>query len=391
MMILSTILSALVLLSLNSADGVYHSGDTVRVYATENNVRTLVHEQVYQGPQNVIFNYADTKIGWVVDPEDFRQTVPCPKDFNKFWNKQKRAMRRIPMNPELREITVEGRDNENYVCYEVTLQCIDDTPVRGYLAMPRGADRKSLPIVMFMHAAGVSGHWCRSKPAEAMDMAHWGNGAIAMDFNAFGMLNDQPEQYYKDLEQGELKDYSRRPADTPEEFFFRDMYLRAVRALDFACSLKEWDGKRVLAYGQSQGGAQAFALAGLDKRVTAVVGIVPAWCNSAGSISPAGEDSWPFVFKQFATSELGISVMKYFDGCNFLAQSHAKFWVEIGLMDRTCLPSGIYSALNACPSTDKSIHPSPWRYHDEPDKRYWDQWKQTICTQRYEWINEYLK
>ena len=97
----------------------------------------------------------------------------------------------------------------------MTLQCVDDTPVRGYIAMPRNAAKKSLPIVVFMHAAGVSGHWCRSNPDQTMDMAHWGNGAICVDFNAFGMYNDREQEYYLELEQGELKDYSTRPSDSP--------------------------------------------------------------------------------------------------------------------------------------------------------------------------------
>lgn len=391
-MILSSILSAaLVLLSLNSPDGVYDSGDTVRVYATENNVTTLVHEQVYEGPQNVIFDYADTKIGWVVAPEKFRQAVPCPKDFDRFWKTELKKMRRIPMEAALKEIHVDGQDNENFVCYEMTIPCVDNTPVRGYIAMPRNAAKKSLPIVVFMHAAGVAGGWCRSVPAQVMERAKWGNGAISIDFNAFGMYNDRDQQYYVDLENGELKDYSKRPSKSRDDYFFKNMYLRAVRALDYACTFKEWDGRRVLAYGQSQGGAQAFALAGLDKRVSAVVGIVPGSCNTTGSVTPTGEDSWPFIFKEFAVSEEGIEIMKYFDACNFLSRSKAKMWIEIGLMDRTCPPSGIYSAINACPSKDITVHPSPWRYHDEPDPRYWDNWANTIAYPRYDWINDYLR
>ena len=107
-MFLSTLLSALVLLSLNKADGVYQSGDTVRVFATENDVTTLVHEKVYEGPQTVKFEYADTEIGWVVEPQAFKQAIPCPKDFDKFWNKQKKQMRAIPMNP-LRRISCRSR------------------------------------------------------------------------------------------------------------------------------------------------------------------------------------------------------------------------------------------------------------------------------------------
>ena len=95
-MLLKTILSALVLLSLNHPDGVYQSGDTVRVFATENAISTLVHEQVYEGPQNVIFKYADTEIGWVVAPQDFRgrdghvkdtRRVKAPDGISGDWGK----------------------------------------------------------------------------------------------------------------------------------------------------------------------------------------------------------------------------------------------------------------------------------------------------------------
>ncbi len=391
-MLLLSLFSALtVILSLNKADGVYHSGDTVRVFATENNITELVHEKVYDSAQNIKFSYKDTEIGWVVKPEDYSQSVPCPKDFDKFWRSEIAAMRKIPMNPELKEIHVEGRDNEHFVCYELTLQCVDDTPVRGYLSLPRDAKKKSLPIVIFFHAAGVTGAWCRSNPAQAMDMAAWGDGAICVDINAFGMLNDQGEQYYKTLSETTLKDYSTRPYESKETYLFKDMYLRAVRALDFTCSLKEWDQKRVLAYGQSQGGAQSIALAGLDKRVSAVVGIVPAGFNSAGSYAEGGEDSWPFIFRSYTDKEKGAQIMSYFDGCNFLRRTKAKIWIEIGLMDTTCLPSAIYSGINICRSKDITVKPSPYRYHDEPKPRYWKEWKETISDERFKWVNEYLK
>ncbi len=391
-MVLYSLISALtVLLSLNRADGIYQSGDTVRVFASDNNVTELVHEQVYTGPQNVIFKYADTEIGWVVNPKDYRQGVPCPRDFDRFWKSEIRKMRRIPMRPELREIHVEGRDNEHFVCYELTLQCVDGTPVRGYMALPRDASAKSLPIVMFFHAAGVSGAWCRSNPAQTMDMAGWGSGAICVDINAFGMLNGQDEAYYRNLENTTLKDYSTVPYESRDTYIFKDMYLRAVRALDYACSLKEWDGKRVLAYGQSQGGAQSVALAGLDRRVTALVGIVPAGFNSAGSYAPGGQDSWPFIYRNYTDPESGAQIMSYFDGCNFLRRTKARMWIEIGLMDSTCRPSAIWSGLNVCPSADITVKASPYRYHDEPKPRYWKQWHEDIAARRADWVNDYLR
>lgn len=387
---INTILAAAagILLSLNTSDGIYHTGDTVKVFADNGHEISLVHERICgEGPDNVRFDYEDTCIGWVVNPEQFSQGLPCPKDFMKFWKSELRKMRRLPMNPVLREVEVKGEDAKDYICYEITLDCVDDTPVRGYMAMPRAAARKSLPIVVFMHAAGVAGNWCRSHADEAVRMAKWGNGAIAVDFNAFGMLNDQPQSYYDELENGPLKGYSTRGSKDRESFFFKNMYLRTVRAVDFAVKQPQWDGKRILAYGQSQGGAQAFALAGLDKRITAVVGIVPGGCN----LSKGRYASWPFVEGSFESEELAHSILPYFDCCNFWKQTKAKIWVEIGLMDATCRPEAIWSAINVCPSKDITIVPSPWRYHNEPDKRYHRAWWDNIATKRYEFVNEYLK
>ncbi|MCQ2159027.1 MAG: acetylxylan esterase [Bacteroidales bacterium] len=388
---ISILTSALVLLSLNKPDGVYSAGDTVKIYATKGDEVTLVHEEVCKpGAQNIRFDYEDTCIGWVVDPEEYVQALPCPKDFNRYWNEQKRIMRKLPINPELKEINVPGYDNEKYVCYEVTLDCINH-PVRGYLAMPRNAARKSLPIVIFAHAAGVAGNWCRAHAEEAMIRAAWGNGTICIDINAFGMLNDAPQAYFDIMEQTEFKNYSVKGSETREGYFFRTMYLRMVRALDYVCSLPEWDGKRVMAYGQSQGGNQAFAVAGLDKRVTAVVGIVPGGCNNYGKLVYGGADSWPVTYKAFMTSDLAKSILPYYDCCNFIAQSKAELFVEIGLMDTTCRPASIYSALNANRKSVKTVITSPWRYHNEPDARYWDEWKNSIYKQRMEFVQDYLK
>ena len=49
-----------------------------------------------------------------------------------------------------------------------------------------------------------------------------------------------------------------------------------MRTLDFLTSQPEWDGKRILVLGESQGGGQSLAAAGLDHRVSAVVATVPA-------------------------------------------------------------------------------------------------------------------
>jgi len=55
--------------------------------------------------------------------------------------------------------------------------------------------------------------------------------------------------------------------ESRSDFYFRGMYLRLIRTLDFLASQPEWDGKRILVIGESQGGGQALAAAGLDKEL----------------------------------------------------------------------------------------------------------------------------
>lgn len=378
----------LTLLRLNNPDGVYASGDTVRIYACRDSVETLVHEKVYDGPQRIIYQYEDTSIGFVVDTDGFEAAYPCPRDFDRYWRREIRAMRKIPAAPVLKAAAVK---DEGIECSSIELACVDGTPVRGFIAMPKDAARKSLPIVVFAHAAGVAGQWCRAYAEETAQMARWGGGAIVININAFGMLNDQPQSYYDELENGIYKDYSRRSYPSRESYIFRGMFLRLVRALDYACSLDQWDGRRVMTYGQSQGGCQALALAGLDKRVSCVVGIVPGGCALTGYKALTQPQSWPWIYNAYEDKDLALSILPYFDCINLSARTDAEMWIEIGLQDQTCMPEAIWSAINANSRSVKHIVPSPYRYHDEPSPRYWQQWWDTVHKDRMAFVNEYLK
>ena len=172
----------------------------------------------------------------------------------------------------------------------IEINCTGPKPARGYFAKPAIAAPKSLPIVLLVHAAGVKGSWCRSEPGNAMKYAMM--GTLCFDLNAHGMLNGQPEEYYADLEAGELKNYYLQGLTNRDDFYFRGMYLRLMRTIDFLTKQPEWDGKRILVIGESQGGGQALAAAGLDKRVSAVVAIVPAMCDWLGPLADH-EGGWP--------------------------------------------------------------------------------------------------
>lgn len=303
-----------------------------------------------------------TTVGAIVAPEEFLPGFEEPADFRSFWKKQLKTLRRQRMKVKLTPVEVPVEDAEKYVCYDLEINCLDFRPVRGYLAMPRNAKRRSLPIAIYAHSAGkLTAPYTRATVKKAVSLAKSGNGAIALDINAHGMLNGQDEAYYAALEE-ELHGYSGRTVTDHESFYFRGMFLRLVRALDYLCTRKEWDRKHVLVTGGSQGGAQSAALAGLDPRVTTVVVDVPAMWDTGG-ILKGRTSCWTKPLERDGIDSPAATIMPYYDACNFMRYFKGDLVVNVGLIDLTCPPASVWSVYNVCPARTKIIHPCAWKGH----------------------------
>ena len=354
----------------------------------------VIFEKAYDAPTLVFVTVSPekdarnaTSIGFIVDGEHFEPGFGCPKDLAKFWKKQIKALRKVPMKAEVKPATVTGRDAAKYECFDLRINSIDDTPCIGYLAKPKDAAPKSLPIIIYTHGAGVNKTSSRSNIHTAVRFAKMGDGAIALDLNALGMENAQPQAYYDSLEAGPLNRYSARPVVDHESLLFRTMFLRLVRALDYLTQDPAWDGERVMMWGSSQGGAQSAALAGIDPRVTAAVIIVPAMMDMAGDL--AGHNrSWFFTMGS-QQPESAYKIAPYYDTANLIRNFKGKLWVECGLIDRTCPASCVFAGYNKA-TCEKSIHTYPYRPHNEPQGRYRTEWEKQILARRNAFINDYL-
>ena len=435
-------------IGLNHPDGQYASGDTVIVsvnpvneYPTplevavfENGVMTrkekigvvsspqVVFTDVRTGPVAVMLEFRPEgtfpestpmnlkpsedaiRIGYVINASAFEPGFQPPKDLKRYWGRQIRQLRAKKMTVRSKPVAI---NDDGIECFDVEVSALDTVPVRGYVARPKNATEGSLPIIIQLHAAGVSGDWCKAHVNAAVDMAR--GGALAFDFNAHGMLNDAGDDYYKTLENGPLKNYSYRPITSRNSYYFRNMILRAIRALDYITSDPLWDGKTIILLGESQGGAQAVALAGLDDRVTDVVINVPAMIGNGGYLL-GRNDAWPWPMEyngvETPTSSMldvdteiltdknarrARKVAPYFDGASLMKGSKARFLVEIGLVDTTCPPSEVFSGLNGV-AGEVQVISSPYRNHwsaniPEPYKAWWNE---NIESYRQEYIKKIL-
>jgi len=412
-------------LELNRPDGHYDIGDTLEVWAELNeytdeivefsihrnmneitvrhniNVaegRNLIYSEICKEEAHYVFiigepgqkvgsEYIST-VGAIVAPERFMAGYRAPKDLRKFWDKQIAKMRKLPLKASVKEIELTKKNHNGFKCFDIEIPMPEGNPVRAYLAYPENADKKSLPIVIRTHPFGVKGKACQCSVDKTIQDAKRGSGTIALDINAHGMLNGQPQSYYDDLFKGELKNYSKRQYSSHTDFYFRLMYLRLVRALDYLVTLPQWDGERVLVYGDCQGGGEAAALCGIDSRVKAASMEVPILIDIAGSLNnrmgngPSGHNI-----------EENADILAYYDGVCLLTLTQAKLYFEAGLIDYTappgCVATGYYNAA----SEDKTIVYSPYRPHNaaHADNRFIEKWRQEVKAPREKWINEYLK
>ncbi|WP_309007063.1 acetylxylan esterase [Pelagicoccus sp. SDUM812005] len=406
-------------LSLDRPDGVYQKGETVALTITvdsghsaplqlkiqkENQevvdqriplppgLATHTFEYTFRDTGSVIFQAnrggdADS-IGIVVSPHELRPGSPRPQDFDTYWKKQKALARKLPLKVTQTAIESDAAPS-GFRAFDVEVNAPGPQPLRAIFAKPQNAADRSLPIVIQYRAAGVKGEWCRAKTQDALALAQRGNGALALDTNAHGMLNHEDEAYYEDLQDGPLKNYWDQGNSDRDDFYFRFMYLRLLRSIEFMTQQPEWDGKRILVIGESQGGGQALAAVGLDPRVSAAVATVPAMCDWGGPLA-GRKGGWPQPIDWNPEQPAVHQAVPYFDAAHLLKGSQATLWVEIGLIDETCPSTSIYAAINQA-GGEVISHPVPYRAHGWPAGEERAHWDATTHAAKNDFIDDYLK
>ena len=196
-----------------------------------------------------------------------------------------------------------------------------------------------------------------------------GDIMVAFDVNAHGIPNGQPKQFYADLNKGELKGYSHRNKNSRDQFYFKDMFLRVMRALDYVKTLPEWNGKVLIVTGGSQGGGQALVAAALDPQVTLCVANVPAIGDHAGRLA-GRRPGWPQLMNSAKTTPANQQVIKasgYFDHNYFAKRIKCETYTGTGFVDFVCPPTSVYAAFNNLPAkTKKYIQTTPTAGHGAP-------------------------
>jgi len=313
-----------------------------------------------------------------IDPTEIKPSLPIPDDFDAFWTQKKKELATVPINAALTPIPPPP-DWCGVETYDLQADCVG-VPVSGYYARPIDAKPKSCPAMLMVDGAGVRSTDLLSPTRFAQQ------GFLTLAINAHGIPNGQSDEFYDDLNRGELKDYRTRGRESRDAYYFLGMYLRVVRALDFLASQPEWDGRTLFLQGGSQGGAQALAGAALDPRVSFVLAIFPAACDHTGML--AGRIAgWPKLITMGPGGQLDPAILeasRYFDCVNFASRIKAPAFVWMGFLDKVTPPTCAYAAYNRIPGRKEIIN-DPYHGHDTPDDiQFWSMVAEILLARRDE-------
>ena len=301
-------------------------------------------------------------IGAMVEPEKLLPPMKEPDDFDAFWNKVKAELAAVPMK-ELEKVLI---PDAKVKIYDIKIACAGEKPVSGYLCVPLNAKPKSCPAMVSFHGAGVRS----SRKPIGMAM----RGLIALDINAHGIVNGKPQQFYDDLlkncyhttlDKFRKTRYAHWNKHDRDLFYFKGMYMRLMRALEYIKSQPEWDGKHLIVVGSSQGGAQVLAACGLDHDITYARAGVPAMCDHSGCIGDRCS-GWPRLYtkKDLQDNPAYAKCASYFDGAYFARRIKCPIWINTGFIDRVCPPSSVFAAYNSIPAgVEKHMQTCPTGGH----------------------------
>lgn len=283
-----------------------------------------------------------------IDPPQLKPSLPAPDDFDAFWTAQKKQLAAVPINPRLTPVKSADAAIEAF-------ELEADSPVgvtTGYFARPARAKSKSLPAILTLHShTGV-------RSAFLAPTVEWAQtGALACDVNPHGLPVGRESSFYTAISRGELSGFRLRGKDARETNYFRSIFFRVLRAIDFLAAQPEWDGRTLVVWGSSMGGAQALAAAGLDSRVTFVAANMPGLCDLTGAVANRA-GGWPYYLKSAAAggSPATLEAVRYYDAVNFASRTRASALIVVGFLDITCPPTTVYTAYNALRGSKEIMH-----------------------------------
>ncbi len=262
-----------------------------------------------------------------------------PDDFDAFWQRSLGDARRRDL-----DVRIEPRPSALTVLdvFDVSFAGFGGHRVRAWLRLPRGASEPLPGAVQFFGYGNGRGHALRDLSWAAAGYAH-----LVVDARGQGH-GATADPHEGDPSAGS---YLTRGLASPEQYYYRRVFVDAVRAVDALRTLPVVRPEAVGVVGASQGGGIGLALAGLVPDLAFAVIQAPFLCelNRAAQITRAAP--YAVLAQHFAARRLdtatALDTLRYFDGVNHARRAVAPALLSTGLADDMTPPETVLPAFTA--------------------------------------------
>lgn len=275
--------------------------------------------------------------------ERYSPELARPDDFDDFWSRTLREAREIGLN-----VRADPADTHLTAVrtWDVTFAGFAGHEIRAWLHLPLRTDTGQLPaVVQFQGYNGGRGLAHESILWAAAGYAHLvvdtrGQGSSWSTGDTADPVGSEPSQ----------PGFMTRGILSPEDYYYRRVYIDAVRAVDLIRSRPDVDPERVAVCGLSQGGGLSLAAAALATGVSAVLADVPFLCDFRRAIEITDTDPYAEITRYLRAHrdkrDGVLRTLSYFDCALLSRRSTAPAHFSVALMDETCPPSTVYAAFN---------------------------------------------
>lgn len=300
------------------------------------------------------------------DPLSIKPLEAEPADFDAFWARQTAKLAAISSNPVVTQLNTLPNGSKLYL---LQLDQIDNRKVYGYLCIPAGVGK--FPAVISMPPYG-------NAPFQADNIVTTDfseqSKAISLSLTIHNTPPNiiDPNAYFPD------------DLTNPETMYNRYMILAGIRAIDYLYSRPDFNGSLGVC-GLSQGGGLAIMVAGLDKRVSALMASNPAHCeHQAWRYHQAS--GFPLYLKRAYNFNMDttkvIKSVKYHDAMYFLKRFKGNLRLLVGYEDDVTPAASILAAYNQHSGQSAIVHMTHTG-HNYPWAEYW--------MGRFDFFTHYLK
>ena len=268
-----------------------------------------------------------------VRPEDVVSEPDTIDDFELFWKDTYAELAGVPIEAEM--TPVPAWSNDLRTCYEVRYKSFGGATAGGIISIPN-APGKYPAQVQYMGYGAEPFYFDPSSAPERIDFL-----VSVRDQGIFKAGQDR---------------WIDRGLSSKETFYYRGAFCDAKRALDFLFSLEQVDPERVVAMGESQGGALTTVAAAWDDRLQAISIAVPFlgdYPDYARIVEWPVHEVWAAADAEGLDRSRLMEMLRYFDMKNFAPHVKCPVIMAFGLQDPTCPPHTNFSIYNNLGTDEK--------------------------------------